>query len=338
MDDTIQWKEFKIIDLFFVEKGKGKNQKDLKKGNTPYVSATNLNNGIVAYSDDQPNHKNNCITVSDFGVAYFQEKPFTGTHIVVLNPKFNINKEIGIFISICITNSIQSKYSFGYAVSASRFSKEKILLPCKNDIPDYKYMQNYVKEILQQQKQNYKIFINKELDQIQYKRIDDLSDKEWRSFSIEDIFDIFPGKRLEKRNMKAGKTPFIGATDSNNGITNFVSNENKTLDSNVLGVNYNGSVVENFYHKYNCIFSDDVKRFHLKQYNDNEFVLLFLKTIILKQKNKYRYGYKFNEERMKRQKIMLPVNEKGSPDYIYMEQFIKNIKYKQMENCLSVNF
>ena len=33
-----------------------------------------------------------------------------------------------------------------------------------------------------------------------------------------------------------------------NGITNFVSNSNDSLDSNVLGVNYNGSIVENFYH------------------------------------------------------------------------------------------
>lgn len=338
MEDTIQWKEFRIIDLFFVEKGRGKNQKDLKQGNTPYVSATNLNNGIVAYSDDQPNYKDNCITVSDFGVAHFQEKPFTGTHIVVLTPKFNINKEIGIFISICITNSIQLKYSFGYAVSASRFSKEKILLPYKNGIPDYTYMQSYIKKISEQQKQSYRMFMNKELDKIQYKKIDDLNNKEWKSFSIEDIFDIFPGKRLEKRNMNMGKTPFIGATDSNNGITNFVSNENKTLDNNVLGVNYNGSVVENFYHKYNCIFSDDVKRFHLKEYSDNEFVLLFFKTVILMQKNKYRYGYKFNEERMKRQKIMVPVDQDGFPDYLYMEQFIKNIKYEQMKDCLNAEF
>lgn len=61
--------------------------------------------------------------------------------------------------------------------------------------------------------------------------------------------------------------PFIGAADSNNGITNFASNTNKLLDKNVLGVNYNGSVVENFYHPYECIFSDDVKRI---SFNDNE--------------------------------------------------------------------
>ena len=43
--------------------------------------------------------------------------------------------------------------------------------------------------------------------------------------------------------MQDGNIPFIGATDSNNDITNFVSNTNVSHDKNVLGVNYNGSVV-----------------------------------------------------------------------------------------------
>lgn len=55
----------------------------------------------------------------------------------------------------------------------------------------------------------------------------------------------------------------LGASDSDNGVTAFVSNKNKSLDANVLGVNYNGSVVENFYHPTKP-FSDDVKRLKWK--------------------------------------------------------------------------
>ena len=67
--------------------------------------------------------------------------------------------------------------------------------------------------------------------------------------------------------MQSGTKPFIGASDSNNGVTAFVGNTNASEDRNVLGVNYNGSVVENFYHPYTCIFSDDVKRFVLRKQN-----------------------------------------------------------------------
>lgn len=159
-----------------------------------------------------------------------------------------------------------------------------------------------------------------------------LHDKKWKEFYISSIFTIRSGKRLTKSNMQLGNKPFIGASDSNNGITAFVNNTNVSEDSNILGVNYNGSVVENFYHPYACIFSDDVKRFVLKDIVGNEFIYLFLKTVILQQKTKYAYGYKFNEERMKRQIILLPVNSDDQPDYEYMEQYMKNLmirKYNQ---------
>lgn len=148
---------------------------------------------------------------------------------------------------------------------------------------------------------------------------------------IEDIFDISAGKRLTKADMTAGNTPFIGASDSNNGVTAFVGNDNISADENILGVNYNGSVVENFYHPYRCIFSDDVKRFRLKNSVGNEFKYLFLKTIILQQKAKYTYGYKFNETRMRRQKIFLPVNEVGLPDYDFMEAYIAAIENRILQ-------
>ena len=117
--------------------------------------------------------------------------------------------------------------------------------------------------------------------------------------------------------------PFIGATESNNGITNWTSTVNASLDRNVLGVNYNGSVVENFYHGYTCVFSDDVKRLHLKTAVDNKYILLFFKTIILQQKQKYTYGYKFNENRMSRQKLLIPIDKDNSPDYAFMEAYMK---------------
>ncbi len=135
--------------------------------------------------------------------------------------------------------------------------------------------------------------------------------------------------------MDSGTIPFIGATDSNNGITNWIKTTNKTLDKNVLGVNYNGSVVESFYHPYNCIFSDDVKRLHLKYGKENQFVYLFLSTAIKQQKIKFSYGYKFNQNRMNRQIILLPVDDFGNPDYSFMENYIKSIMVKKYNSYIS---
>lgn len=160
-----------------------------------------------------------------------------------------------------------------------------------------------------------------------------LSEISWGSFSISDIFDILPGKRLVAADSTPGNRPFIGALDNSNGVARFVNDTNISLDKNVLGVNYNGNgMVIGFYHPYECIFSDDVKRFHLKHHEDNEFVLLFMKVAILQQKSKFGYLYKFNAERMANTRIMLPVTDDGTPNYKYMEQYTKNLmlrKYKQ---------
>ena len=159
-----------------------------------------------------------------------------------------------------------------------------------------------------------------------------LFEKTWLDFPLDTIFTVSAGKRLETRNKIPGVRPFIGAADNNNGVTGFVGNINISMDSNVLGVNYNGAPCIAFYHPYECIFSDDVKRLHLRNYPDGRNILLFFVAIFEKQRSKYSYGYKFKEQRMLRQKLMLPTNSDGVPDYEYMEQYIENImsqKYKQ---------
>ena len=120
-----------------------------------------------------------------------------------------------------------------------------------------------------------------------------MDSRQWKSFRIDGIFNILPGKRLVAAASTQGQRPFIGALDNSNGVARFVNNINESLDKNVLGVNYNGNgMVIGFYHPYECIFSDDVKRFHLKDYADNPFVLLFMKAVILMQKSKFGYLYK----------------------------------------------
>ena len=144
-------------------------------------------------------------------------------------------------------------------------------------------------------------------------------EKEFQPFAINDIFEIRPGKRLVAADSTPGTRPFIGALDNSNGVARFVSDSNESLDSNVLGVNYNGNgMVIGFYHPYECIFSDDVKRFHLRDTSDGRDVLLYVKVPILMQKSKFGYLYKFNAQRMEKTRVMLPVGDGGEPDWEYM--------------------
>lgn len=68
-------------------------------------------------------------------------------------------------------------------------------------------------------------------------------------------------------------------------------------------------------------FSDDVKRVSFKdEQGQNKYCYMFLKQMILQQKEKYRYAYKFNGDRMARQKIMMPVDELGDIDFKFMNK------------------
>lgn len=201
-------------------------------------------------------------------------------------------------------------------------------------------MAEYVNTLQNKLLERYRIYLLKQLDTLgDLNQIVPVNKKQWKTFSLNEIFSISAGKRLETRNKCPGDRPFIGATDNNNGVTGFVSNNNASRDSNVLGVNYNGAPCIAFYHPYECIFTDDVKRLHLLHYKDNKFVFLFLAAVFAKQRSKFSYGYKFNEQRMLKQKLMLPIDEAGDPDYEYMEQYAKNMmiqKYKQYLNFIDL--
>lgn len=103
-----------------------------------------------------------------------------------------------------------------------------------------------------------------------------------------------------------------------------------------MGVNYNGSVAESFYHPYTALFSDDVKRFHLRGDNDNKYIYLFMKAAIRQQKVKYSYGYKFNDARMQEQQIMLPVDDSGNPDWHFMAEYMKSLESRLLSRWIEV--
>ncbi|MBD2786280.1 restriction endonuclease subunit S [Xenorhabdus sp. DI] len=152
-------------------------------------------------------------------------------------------------------------------------------------------------------------------------------DKEWNEFFIEDIAEIVSGKDIYDAERVSGSTPYISSTAKNNGVGHFVGNKNNTLEDNCLSVNRNGSVGYSFYHPYKGLFSNDCRK--LRPKFKSEYVGLFLSNQISCQREKYNYGYKMGTGRLKRQKIMLPIDENGKPDYPFMEEYTNALMEKK---------
>lgn len=332
------WKDFYLTDFFKPVRGNQNRMSYLESGCIPLVSARNVNNGYKDFveANNGPIYPGDILTLNNdgeggAGIAYFQPASmYLDTHCTALIPLLKLDKYQLLFFSTCITKQ-RSKFGHGYSLSNQRLSIFKLMLPV--DIkgnPDLKFMGDYMQNKERGLLTSYRSYL-----QINEDENNDRKPSSWMPFKMEDLFYIYPGKRLTKSDMVSGKRPFVGATDSNNGVTNWVKNINDSLDKNVIGVNYNGSVGEAFYHPYECLFSDDVKRLHLKKVDNSKYISLFIKACIVSQKKVFSYGYKFNGERMNRHSIVLPVTEKGIPDWEYMDRYMRQVEHKLLEDYIN---
>lgn len=159
-----------------------------------------------------------------------------------------------------------------------------------------------------------------------------LKARSWDAFFIEDIAEIVSGRDIYEKERMDGLVPYITATANNNGIGYFVANNNETLESGCLSVNRNGSVGYCFYHPYEALYGNDTRK--LRPYKNNRYVALFISLCITKQRDKYGYGYKMGTGRLKRQKILLPVDASGNPDWDFMESYMKQKEHQILKTTI----
>lgn len=332
-----EWREFYFSDVFTrVQRGKRLKKDDHIEGLIPYVSSKANNNGIDGFVGNMERVRifSNCISLANsgsVGSAFFQEFEFVASDHVTTLQKKGIDKYTYLFM-LPIICRLSEKYSFNREINDLRISRERIMLPIQADgTPDWEFMSAFMKKVEQDTLSTALLhFKPKKSEQML------MGGGEIKPFFMEDILYIANGTRLTKADMTIGNRPFVGASEAHNGITEFVDNANASIDKEVLGVNYNGSVGFSFYHPYEALFSDDVKRVHWKDEDvNNKYTLLYLSTAIAQQRGKYAYGYKFNAQRMKRQIIMLPSLADGTPDYAYLEQTMRVIEYDVLRTYLN---
>lgn len=339
MLDEKEWKDVELGQIANISSGRDIYAQERISGDTPYITSGTANNGIGYFVGNVNDSKaKNAISVNRNGAVgeafYHPYNALYGNDCRRVNMKDVDDADTQLFTAECISEQ-KKAFSYSRKLGTARLKRLHVMLPVDdNGKPDYDYMAQYASEMRKGMLMRYRKYVARQLSQLEYKDIPELNEKAWNEYSLEKIFSVGSGKRLTNAYKIDGDRPFIGATDNNNGVTGFVGNSNSSLDKNVLGVNYNGAPCIAFYHPYECIFTDDVKRLHLRYHDDNKYVLLFFKAIIMQQRKKYGYGYKFKEKRMLRQKLILPVNAAGEPDYEYMEQYAKNMMLKKYRQYL----
>ena len=153
-DQLSQRQSFKLIDFFIPVQSKGDiKTSEVVEGDIPLVSAVKGNNGIALYiltgDGVAEMFSAGCLTADMFGHVFYQPNNFYAVshgRVNILIPQFEINKYIGIFISIILEYQFKIRNSYSRMLTKELLEKCIIKLPVDNiGNPDWKFMEEYIK-------------------------------------------------------------------------------------------------------------------------------------------------------------------------------------------------
>jgi hypothetical protein len=347
---NIQWGEFEIGEEFFVKNSKAYHKTDLKEtknNGISYISRTNLNNGlesIVKNDNFKLNKKNTIVFGAENATFFYQPNEYiTGNKMYYIESD-KLNKHSGLFIQMMLNKSIVNcGFGYGKGLIGSRVQKRFVKLPINSKgEPDYVFMEQFMRQKEQEKLENFQNYISKRIKHVQdFKEVEPLKQKKWGEFEIGNLFKIIPGKSKGLNHLKQNQlgVNYLGATNTNNGVLAYVKlegNEKMLQKGNCIAFirNGEGSMGFSIYKAEDFIASSDISVGYSK--NLNKEIGLFITTIADKIRGKYNFGYKRSDTRLKNEKILLPTDKNGQPDYDYMENYIKKLEYEKLTKYLSI--
>ena len=157
-----------------------------------------------------------------------------------------------------------------------------------------------------------------------------LENMTFKDFTFTEIFEMSRGRGGTASVAKSnpGNNLYIGASNENNGITQYTSLPT-TESANTITVANNGSVGATFYQKHSYLASSDVTVLNLKDKELTPAIALFLCTVCREAGKEFNYGRKWGITRMKETILKLPVNKTGTPDWDTIEQYIEGLPYSK---------
>lgn len=331
-----KWKPFKIIDILgHSENSHAYHKKDLllSQDGIPYITRKCKDNGLSGIVQNNNNFVVNPPNTISFGAEnaayYFQPFKYITGNKMYYYCNSNLPIEVLKFLTLCLNHSLSGGFGFGFGLTGTRSDHRQFLLPVdNNDKPDYQFMVDYIKEKETILKSQYKKFIKKTVN-IEFKN----SNKKWKDFSITELFVPNKGNQNNMSTLTDGNIPLVSAKKFNNGYKAFVSQNNKKVYQGhiiTLNIDGDGGAGIAYYQPYKHLLDSHVTALIPKNKKLSKYTLLFIATAITKQRDKYGHGYSIKSDRLNIFRFMLPVNEKGEPDYKFMEDYMKYLEQKKL--------
>ena len=344
MIDTKEWKEFRLRDLFTLERPAARVVRDYEDGNMPFIASGMNNNGVsqfVSPQHDRDFEKGNCLTVSPLdGSCFWQPSDFlgrggSGASICILRNN-DISERQGLFIASCIRNVLSEEAGYGNLYTGDKLLNVGISLPATPDgQPDWAYMDAYMGEVLKKEE----VFAE-HLASLTAEAVVDghpLDTSSWKAFRIGELFEIRPTKAYKLTNSDLlnvnGNIPVVANSAQNNGVVGF-SNLEATEKGGIITFSDTTDANAIFYQSHDFIGYAHVQGMYRKFEKVSDVVMLFLATAFQSQALKMNFDYanKFRRDIALNIEISLPVTADGMPDWTWMEQYMQ----RQMDKAAAL--
>ena len=333
----VRWGEFVIGDLFKVEGTiTTKPENLIKNGKTPRITCSAANNGLDDVYANKATERGHVLTIDSATVGFvaYQEYDFIATdHVEKLTLRNRkLSRYLGLFCVAAISYAVNHKYNYGYKFSQDRIRRQTIMLPVdESGRPDYAFMERFMRNIEQRLIRAYVEQVSVRLRNPPPQKLLSLRGVRWGTFYLRDVFtEIRRGKRLKTEDHITGNVPYVSSSAINNGVDNFIGNNDGVRKFNdCMTIANSGSVGKTFYHDYEFVASDHVTA--LKAPNMDRYIYLFIAAMAQRLEEKYSFNREINETRINREKIMLPAAPSGLPDWQLMHSYMLSLE----SQCLS---
>lgn len=291
-----------------------------------------------------------CISLANsgsVGSAFYHQYEFVASDHITQLKREGLDKYAYLFM-IPIINRLSEKYGFNREINDERIKREKLLLPVtQNGEIDFQFMSSFMRQI-ETDILGTTLSVFKGRLSNNVLNINKLGGVVWETFDFADIFIIKKGFYNKKPPCyERGTIPFIGASDSNNGFTGFTTYsvieksskvgygknepiEQKIYDGSAICVTNNGSVGYAYYQQHPFTCTHDVNPLYLKDRKLNRHLAMFLISCIEKQRVCFTYARKWRPKRMVKSRLLLPITAEGTPDWEFMEQYMREIETNKL--------
>ncbi|GAB6012662.1 restriction endonuclease subunit S [Viscerimonas tarda] len=282
-----------------------------KENGAPFVSRQSVNNGIVGYVepiDIIPNPANSLSIAGSGSVlaTFFHDyEYYSGRDVYIAKPKQPLTKSQMLFYAYAIE---QNRYRYNYGRQANKTLKN-IRVPSLDELPEY------VNAIDIQSPFSEKPLLDEKIA---------LNTSKWQWFRLTDLFDVERGTRLTKEYREDGEIPLITAGLENEGVNQFIGNDEMTQYQNHITIDMFGN---SFFRDYAFCCDDNILVLKQKQPIITKYIGIFIAAILHRDNYKYAYGRQYRQKNFKQHLIKLPTTVAGQPDWLFMENYIKSLPF-----------